>query len=324
MFFVLCGLVSHNLFAVGYNCPTKIQYIACAENWFLSNKKCVKCPDNSTTAADNSSTSCTCKDGFSLNGLSTGVKTTSTAACKAYDKAAEEKAKQFTVTYSCGDGSGTKPSNGTATKDTNFTPASNTCTAPAGYSFAGWTVSGAGDVKTAGSAFKWTYTENKTFTAKWSAGSYTITYNMNGGTNSGSNPAAYSVTTATINLATPTRDNSTFGGWYSDSGYNTKVTQIAKGSTGNKTLYAKWTCNAGYSSDSGNTSCVKNPEPETVVTPEPVQNTVEVVKVLPKIEVSKAEMIAVGFTGNPCWMSSDSPIQYKECVRSVIVNRLPN
>ena len=72
---------------------------------------------------------------------------------------------------------------------------------------------------------------------------YTITYNLNGGKNSSSNPTTYNVDTSTITLANPTKTGYTFGGWYSDANFTTKVTQIAKGSTGNKTFYAKWTAN---------------------------------------------------------------------------------
>ena len=87
---------------------------------------------------------------------------------------------------------------------------------------------------------------------------YTIAYTLNGGTNYSNAPTSYNVTTSTITLGTPTRSNSTFGGWYTESGFTNKVTQIAKGSTGNKTFYAKWTCNTGYTANSGNTACVAN------------------------------------------------------------------
>lgn len=86
-------------------------------------------------------------------------------------------------------------------------------------------------------------TGNKTLYAKWVANKYSIIYNLNGGKNDGSNPSSYKVTTATITLKNPKRKNYKFEGWYSDSSYKNKVTRIAKGSTGNKTLYAKWSAN---------------------------------------------------------------------------------
>ncbi|WP_304528254.1 InlB B-repeat-containing protein, partial [Romboutsia ilealis] len=85
-------------------------------------------------------------------------------------------------------------------------------------------------------------TGNKTFYAKWTLNNYTVKYNLNGGTHSG-NPITYNVTSSTKILKSPTRKGYTFKGWYSDSSYRTKVTQIPSGSTGNKTFYAKWTLN---------------------------------------------------------------------------------
>ncbi|MBD5514777.1 MAG: hypothetical protein HDR06_09005 [Lachnospiraceae bacterium] len=69
---------------------------------------------------------------------------------------------------------------------------------------------------------------------------YTITYVLNGGTNSGSNPSTYTSETDTIILRSATREGYQFEGWYKDSAYTIRVTQIVKGSTGNITLYAKW------------------------------------------------------------------------------------
>ncbi|MCM1568095.1 MAG: InlB B-repeat-containing protein [Roseburia sp.] len=72
---------------------------------------------------------------------------------------------------------------------------------------------------------------------------YTITYKLNGGKNSSKNPSTYTKSSATITLKNPTRTGYTFKGWYSDKNFKNKVTKISKGSTGNKTLYAKWAAN---------------------------------------------------------------------------------
>ncbi|MCM1297479.1 MAG: InlB B-repeat-containing protein, partial [Muribaculaceae bacterium] len=69
---------------------------------------------------------------------------------------------------------------------------------------------------------------------------YTITYILNGGTNSTENPATYTAATATFTLCDAVRDGYQFDGWYKDAAYTQRVTQIVKGSTGNLTLYAKW------------------------------------------------------------------------------------
>ncbi len=70
--------------------------------------------------------------------------------------------------------------------------------------------------------------------------SYKITYNLNKGTNSKANPTKFTKSTSTITLKNPTRKGYVFKGWYTSSSYKTKVTKIAKGTTKNITVYAKW------------------------------------------------------------------------------------
>ncbi|MDY6367982.1 MAG: InlB B-repeat-containing protein, partial [Clostridia bacterium] len=110
-----------------------------------------------------------------------------------------------------------------------------------GYTFGGWyeNSSLSGSKVTSIST---TDIGDKVYYAKWTIVTYNITYYLNGGNNAASNPTTYKVTTATITLADATKTGYTFGGWYSNSSFTgSKVTKIAKGSTGNKTLYAKWT-----------------------------------------------------------------------------------
>ena len=57
-------------------------------------------------------------------------------------------------------------------------------------------------------------------------------------------PASYTVETATFNLPTTTLTGHTFAGWYTTKAFSgTAVSQITKGSTGNKTFYVKFTPN---------------------------------------------------------------------------------
>ena len=93
------------------------------------------------------------------------------------------------------------------------------------YTFIGWEE---GNVLPAGSF------GNKVFTAKWQAIEYTITYELDGGTNNENNPATYTVESDTITLAAPFKRGYTFNGW-SDGGV------IEKGSHGNKTFTAFYT-----------------------------------------------------------------------------------
>lgn len=65
---------------------------------------------------------------------------------------------------------------------------------------------------------------------------------MNGGKNNVANPDSFTVESDPIIFAKPTYDGNTFGGWFYDAGFTSPATGIATGSTtGNKTLYAKWT-----------------------------------------------------------------------------------
>ena len=80
--------------------------------------------------------------------------------------------------------------------------------------------------------------------AKWEVVDYTISYEMNGGTNAAGNPATYNINSNDIVLATPTKEGASFDGWfynYENGVFSNRATQISKGSSGNKTLYAKWT-----------------------------------------------------------------------------------
>jgi uncharacterized repeat protein (TIGR02543 family) len=71
---------------------------------------------------------------------------------------------------------------------------------------------------------------------------YTISYNLNGGTNSADNPDSYSAESTAITLYAATREGYAFGGWYTDIWLTIAVTgaAIEQDSTGNKTFYARW------------------------------------------------------------------------------------
>lgn len=122
-----------------------------------------------------------------------------------------------------------------------------------GYKFDGW-YNGSGTKINSNNAFTEATNDGKTVYAYFSEISYSITYKDQGdedfsGTGwggTGTHPTSYSVTTATITLDQPTKIGYTFGGWFSEKTCTAgnEVTQITKGSTGDKTLYAKWTLDA--------------------------------------------------------------------------------
>ncbi|MDD6072512.1 MAG: InlB B-repeat-containing protein [Clostridiales bacterium] len=123
-----------------------------------------------------------------------------------------------------------------------------------GYIFAGWYTDNSYTEKV--TSIQKGSTGNITFYAKWeeeqnsqttnnsntippATNSYSITYELNGGSFTGDTVKNYDGT-ADVSLTAPVKKGYTFAGWYTDSSYKEKVTSIQKGSTGNKTFYAKW------------------------------------------------------------------------------------
>ena len=124
---------------------------------------------------------------------------------------------------------------------------------PTGHTFDGWYDNAAfsGSPITAIPAG---ITGDRTFYAKWTADSYKITYNLNGGkSNHPDNPVSYTIEDTPITLAPPTGATGySFDGWYDNDAYSgNAITEIPANSTGDKTFYAKWT-EVSYSNTKGN------------------------------------------------------------------------
>ena len=77
--------------------------------------------------------------------------------------------------------------------------------------------------------------------ARWEIESYSIVYELDGGTNASTNLTTYNVNSGDIVFAAPTKDGAKFEGWFYDANLTNPATQIDSGSTGDKTIYAKWT-----------------------------------------------------------------------------------
>ena len=91
--------------------------------------------------------------------------------------------------------------------------------------------------------------ENLKITARWSCNTYSITYDLDGGTAIG-NPDSYSVESDAITLNAPERLLYIFTGWSGTglTGENNLTVTIPKGSTGNRSYTAHWRYNgSGYS-----------------------------------------------------------------------------
>lgn len=131
----------------------------------------------------------------------------------------------------------------------------------AGYTFTGWTITGYDSTTSGHNAATWTgetgtsyknlaSTEGKmvTFTATWTPVNYTISYDLNGGAVTVSNPTSYNIETPTFTLNNPVRLGYVFVGWTGSNGTTPqKAVSVYKGSTGNKSYKANWTAaDVGY------------------------------------------------------------------------------
>ena len=113
------------------------------------------------------------------------------------------------------------------------TPAFSGTPTRSGYTFTGWEPSVAATV-----------TDNAVYTAQWAKNSssshhstrYTLHYESNGGT--AYKDERYSSGTKVTLDKTPTRESSTFTGWYADQALTQKITTVTMNS--NKTVYAGW------------------------------------------------------------------------------------
>ena len=97
-------------------------------------------------------------------------------------------------------------------------------------------------------------TNDTTCTVTYKPTTYTITYNLGGGSVTG-NPSTYTIETNTITLKNPTKTGYTFTGWTGSNGSTPQTTvAIPKGSTGNKSYTANYKANTyqiKYNSNGG-------------------------------------------------------------------------
>ena len=81
-----------------------------------------------------------------------------------------------------------------------------------------------------------------TLYAQWSATSYTLSYDLAGGSVESPNPTSYTIESSDITLNNPTKTGYTFAGWTGTGlAEATTTVTIAAGSTGNRSYTATWT-----------------------------------------------------------------------------------
>lgn len=106
------------------------------------------------------------------------------------------------------------------------------------------------------------------------AAEYKITYKLNKGKNSTSNPKTYTGETE-IKLKKPARSGYHFVGWYTDSKYKQKIDVIEKGSKGGVTLYAKWIKEVNPSVKAASLTALKGTKAKTITASANIANYVK-------------------------------------------------
>ena len=144
---------------------------------------------------------------------------------------------------------------GSAAANNSYTVESRTISLPAaptraGYSFNGWflAASGGTSIGSGGSSYTFTGTGNITIHAQWTIITYTVSYDVQGG----STPIANSSYTIGTNVSLPspgTRASFIFSGWFTSATGGTRVgctgdtypCTFSPTGVGNVILYAQWT-----------------------------------------------------------------------------------
>jgi uncharacterized repeat protein (TIGR02543 family) len=182
------------------------------------------------------------KTGYTFTGWSDGTSNfgagvTYYVATSAVTLTAQWSANIYTIVFDWNGGSGSTTSNG------SFTVGGSAVTLPAvgdhvkdGYTFAGWSTTDTGSLISGG----YSPTADSTLYAIWGTGSYTISYDANGG--SVSTASASILNGSTLTLPTPTRTSFVFDGWYTAStgGSLIGVAAATYQPTQSRTAYARW------------------------------------------------------------------------------------
>ncbi|MDR2694208.1 MAG: InlB B-repeat-containing protein [Chitinispirillales bacterium] len=141
------------------------------------------------------------------------------------------------ITFNPGSGGTVSPASRAA--DTAGKLASLPVPTKTGYGFLGWFFSAdtGGTRVDTGTVFG----ADTVIYARWVIETYTLTYDLNGGTVSPpANPTSYTVETDTFTLKNPTKTGYKFSGWTGVAGTMDTVVTVAKGSTGPKIYTANW------------------------------------------------------------------------------------
>jgi len=153
-------------------------------------------------------------------------------------------AKTYTITFNANGGN--LSGNSYITVKTGSRYGTLPTAAKSGYTFDGWYTSGSGGTRITENTTV-SLAGNQTLYAHWTAKTYTVTFNANGGNLSDNSYITVKTGSRYGTLPTATRNSYTFDGWYTSENGGTKITENTTVSlTGNQTLYAHWTAVKKY------------------------------------------------------------------------------
>ncbi len=114
-----------------------------------------------------------------------------------------------------------------------------------GYKFVGWNTkkNGKGTAYKGGAQVKTLTTKadgTVTLYANWELATYNIKYQAKSGKVPKNAKKTYNMKSSTFSLPFPTKNGYDFDGWYQDAKLKKRVSEVKKGSIGDKTFYAKW------------------------------------------------------------------------------------
>jgi len=144
-------------------------------------------------------------------------------------------AVDYTVTYHLdgGDNDSSNPLSYTIEDAYTLLPAQKV-----GYDFDGWYTSAEGGSEVTGIAEG--TTGNLDFYARYTAITYSITYQLHGGSNDADNPFEYTIESNSISFNDASRTGYTFDGWFTEETGGTQVTGVPQGSHGDVEVHAHW------------------------------------------------------------------------------------
>lgn len=146
--------------------------------------------------------------------------------------------KTYNITYHLGGGENAESNPQTFNEKT--LPLTLATPTREGFAFAGWYQNPAysGNQMT---TIEIGTEKNVSLWAKWNAVEYSVSYNLNGGTNNDQNITKYTILDTPVKLYNPTYEGFVFEGWFTKSDFSgERITYLSKDNLGDVTLYAKW------------------------------------------------------------------------------------